>query len=138
LMSEADPAVRVVAVVDPDPARARQRVDEQQIRCAEHVAWLDDLEAFLAHGPDADALVLGTRCHLHAPLAARLAALDLPLFLEKPVAITWAQLDALRQAFEGRGGGVVVSFPLRRTPLFEAAMEVVHAGRLGRVNQVQA
>ena len=33
---------------------------------------------------------------------------------------------------------VVVSFPLRTTPLFTTALEVVRSGRLGTVNQIQA
>jgi predicted dehydrogenase len=33
---------------------------------------------------------------------------------------------------------VTVSFPLRYTPLFTAALEIVQSGRLGKINQVQA
>lgn len=139
LMSEASDAFRLVAVVDPDEPAARQRISEGGIRCADRLAWSPDLDAFLTRGADdIDAVVVGTRCNLHAQIAAKLAELGLPLFLEKPVAITWAQLDALRRAFEGRDDRVVVSFPLRRTPLFESALEIVNSGRLGAVNQIQA
>lgn len=138
LMSRAEPTFQLAAVVDPDRAQVEQRIAQQEVRSAQAIAWFDDLESFLHRGADVDALIIGTRCHLHAPLASTLASLSLALFLEKPVAISWAQLEALRQAFDGRDDRVVVSFPLRRTPLYETAQDVVRSGRLGRVNQIQA
>ncbi len=60
------------------------------------------------------------------------------LFLEKPVAISLGELGALREAFRGREDEVVVSFPLRHTPLFSKALEVVNSGALGAMNQIQA
>jgi predicted dehydrogenase len=138
LMCQADPAVRLEVIVDPDPATNEKRITEQAIRTAEHLARFDDVDAFLRHGPEVDALVLGTRCHLHTPMAVAVAALGLPLFLEKPVAVSWDQLDALRDAYASLSEKVVVSFPLRRTPLFDAVLEFVRDGRLGVVNQIQA
>jgi predicted dehydrogenase len=62
----------------------------------------------------------------------------LPLYLEKPVAVSYRQLAELRDAYRGKERSVVVSFPLRVTPLFAAVMEVVRSGRTGVINQVQA
>src|SRR5215217_7977769 len=90
---------------------------------------------------DADAIdgvVIGTRCDLHAPLAVKVAASGLPVFLEKPAAISTDQVRALRLAYRGREASVVVSFPLRLTPLLQKVIAIVRDGRLGTINQVQA
>jgi predicted dehydrogenase len=92
----------------------------------------------LGHAGDLDALMIGTRCNIHTPMAVKAASTGLPLYLEKPVAISQEQIAALRDAYRGREKSVVVSFPMRVTPLFQAVMEVVESGRLGVVNQVQA
>ncbi len=70
-------------------------------------------------------------------MAIKVASVGLPLSLEKPVAISLGELGALREAFRGREDEVVVSFPLRHTPLFSTALEVVK-GALGTINQIQA
>jgi predicted dehydrogenase len=44
----------------------------------------------------------------------------------------------LRETFRGREDQVVVSFPLRHTPLFSKVLEVVRSGTLGTINQIQA
>jgi predicted dehydrogenase len=87
---------------------------------------------------DYDGVIIGTRCHLHTEMAIRVASVGLPLFLEKPVAISLEELGALREAFRGREDEVVVSFPLRHTPLFSKALEVLKSGVLGTINQIQA
>ena len=54
---------------------------------------------------DYDGVVpIGTRCHLHTRMAIKVASVGLPLFLEKPVAISPEELGALREAFQGEGG----------------------------------
>jgi predicted dehydrogenase len=139
LMAEAEPGVRLVAIVDPARNDVQRRIEESRVSVDKPPAIFDDVDAFLAGNADVDAIVLGTRCLLHTPIAIKLASLGLPLFFEKPVAIDWQQLDALREAFGPEGGEqVVVSFPLRRTPLFDAVVDIVRSGRLGVLNQIQA
>ena len=139
-LADVDPQVQLAAVVDPaGEAAIRRVIDERELPTADHLAVYDDLDTLLQRGDELDGLVIGTRCHLHTPLAVRLASLGLPIFLEKPVAITWDQLDALRQAFSGAADPrIVVSFPLSRTPIFEAVRDMVRSGRLGEINQIQA
>src|SRR5439155_2434771 len=66
------------------------------------------------------------------------APTGLPLFLEKPVAISTEQVRALQQAYLGRESSVVISFPLRLTPLFRTVLQMVRSGRIGTINQIQA
>ena len=85
-----------------------------------------------------DGVMIGTRCSLHAPLACLVAPTNLPLFLEKPIATSYEQVRALQQAFASYTSEVVVSFPLRLTPLALAAKEILDSGRLGSLEHIQA
>ena len=140
-MLDAEPDARLTTVVDPGgEAAARERVEKDGLASLrDDVHYLPDLDALLSSGDELDGIILGTRCHLHTPLAIRLLETGIPLFLEKPVAISWEQLAGLRAAAAANDTSrVVVSFPLPRTPLFEAVHAMVRSGRLGTVNQIQA
>ena len=129
--------LRIGAVADPDRDGARRRLRDAELP-ERDTAFFTDVDEMLHHAGDLDALLIGTRCNIHTPMAVRAASTGLPLYLEKPVAISHGQIAALRDAYRGREKSVVVSFPMRMTPLFSAVMEVVESGRLGTVNQVQA
>lgn len=129
--------VKLVAIADPNRAEAAKRLDAMKLP-AEDVTWYDSDDALLQHADAFDGILIGTRCHLHTPIACKVAKTGKPLFLEKPVAVSREQLAQLRAAFKGREEQVVVSFPLRVTSVFLAALEVVRSGRLGAINQVQA
>jgi predicted dehydrogenase len=87
---------------------------------------------------DLDAMLIGTRCTLHTPYAVKVLERNLPLFLEKPVATNWEQLAALQAAHERTHSQVVVSFPLRVSPLCETARAIIDSGAIGTVEHVQA
>ncbi len=137
MMLKLDPQVQLAGVADPNGEAVGRKIKEMGLE-SEPIALYKEADALLAQADRYDALLIATRCLDHTPLAVKAAATGLPLFLEKPVAISMEQLAALAQAFKGREDSVIVSFPLRYTPLFTAAMEVVKSGRLGIINQVQA
>ena len=85
-----------------------------------------------------DGVLVGTRCHLHAAMGIKALERDLPLYLEKPIATNMADLIALRDAAEKSKSQVVVSFPLRTTPLVRKAKEIIDSGHIGTVEHVQA
>ncbi len=85
-----------------------------------------------------DGVLVGTRCSLHAAMACKVLARNLPLYLEKPVATNMADLLALKRAGETSTSKVVVSFPLRVTPLVRLAKEIIDSGQIGTVEHVQA
>ena len=124
VMRHVDPDIRVVGVVDCDETGVRERLagcDKQD------VVFYDTLDEMVRKA-SLDGLAIGTRCNLHAPFAIESAAYDLPLFLEKPVAISMEQAVALEHAFENSRCEVVVSFPLRVSPL----CVLDRGGRAGR------
>ncbi len=129
-----EPDLAVAGIVDPDERGVMDRLDP---RDRETVAFFPDLDT-LVRRCRPDALAIGTRCHLHAPYAAQAAAYGLPLFLEKPVAIDMEQAVALERAFASSSCPVVVSFPLRVSPLCVLARRYVEAGSVGTPVHVAA
>jgi len=65
-------------------------------------------------------------------------ARNLPLFLEKPVAIDEQQLAELNAAAAASSSPTVVSFPLRLSELCVMTKEVIESGVIGTVENVQA
>ena len=113
VMRRFDPDIRVTGIVDPDERGARARLAEGDRGDA---VFYKSLDAMVRQGRP-DALAIGTRCNLHTPYGIQAARYDLPLFLEKPVAVSMAQATALERAFQKSKCPVVVSFPLRVSPL---------------------
>jgi predicted dehydrogenase len=132
-VSAVDPEATVVAVVDPLGDALRRSYSER----LRYATFFGSVDRLLDEGR-VDGVLIGTRCSLHAQLAIKVLERDLPLFLEKPVAIEWEQLRALQAASERSRSPVVVSFPLRVSPLCEAVRGIVDAGAIGTIEQVQA
>lgn len=85
-----------------------------------------------------DGVLIGTRCSLHSKMAIKVLQRNLPLYLEKPVATNMQDLVALRRAAEETSSEVVVSFPLRVTPLVQMAKEIIDSGKVGTIEHVEA
>jgi len=130
---EAD--IRVLGIVDPraDEIRTEVEGDPRFSR----TRFFDGAAALLGLD-DLDGVFVGTRCSLHAPLAAQVLASGIPLYLEKPVCIDPEQYEALKAAAEGKSDRAVVSFPLRVSPLVREMKRIVDSGMLGRITMVQA
>lgn len=122
-----EPDIRVAGIVDPDEPMVRARLAE----CDRKDAVFYTSPDALVRGCKPDALAIGTRCNLHAPYAVQAARYDLPLFLEKPVAISMSQASALERAFRRTRCEVVVSFPLRVSPLCALARQYIEEGAVG-------
>ncbi|NLG28611.1 MAG: Gfo/Idh/MocA family oxidoreductase [Chloroflexi bacterium] len=97
-----------------------------------------DADSLLANETALDGVMVGTRCYLHTPIACKVAERKLPLFLEKPVAITFDQVKALDAAFAGYPAPTVVSFPLRLTPMVQQVKQMIDADMIGTVEHVIA
>lgn len=128
-----DPDLRVTAVVDPDKEGVRQRMDPRD----RDATFYRDVSTLLRQG-SIDALAIGTRCNLHTRYAMAVAQSDLPLFLEKPVAINLRQAAALEKTYANARCPVVVSFPLRVSPLCELARQYVEDGAVGKPVHIAA
>jgi predicted dehydrogenase len=106
-------------------ARAALPPEDRQAR------FYDDVDTMMREAA-LDAVFVGTRCDLHATYAIKLLEYDIPVFLEKPVAISMEQALQLEQASEHTRCPVVVSFPLRLSPLCRVVRNLIIEGAVGR------
>ena len=129
-----DPEFHVTGVVDPDEPGARTRLPE-----ADHTdaRFYSSLGSLVKQGRP-DALLIGTRCDLHARYATAVAATGLPLFLEKPIATSLRQARGIERAWRDARSEVVVSFPLKVSHLCHEAKQRLDAGVVGRVEHLLA
>ena len=123
----------IVAIVDPRADDLRQEFPDKLAEAAPY----DDADEMLERAK-LDGVLIGTRCSLHTPYAIKVLERDLPLFLEKPVAINWDQVTALNAAAKRSRSPVVVSFPLRVSAMCETARAIVDSGVIGTIEHVQA
>jgi predicted dehydrogenase len=129
---KACPELKVTAALDPDQDNARARLPEDSRADVKFYATVKDL---IEVGKP-DAIAIGTRCDLHTPYAAQVAAYNLPLYLEKPVSNSMEQALALERAFSASRCEVVVSFPLRVSPLCVRARKLIEEGAVGTVEHL--
>lgn len=128
------PELQVAGVVDPDEAGVRQRLGEVE---AGQVAFYAS-PAEMMQEARLDAVAIGTRCNLHADYAIAMAGYPVPLFLEKPVATSMEQAVALEKALAKARARVLVSFPLRLSPLCRLAKRSLEEGAVGRPDHIAA
>lgn len=130
---EAD--MEVAAIADPDRAQAEKRIAGNP-RCAQ-ARWYES-GAEMLKVETLDGVFIGTRCSLHTDLACMVLDRKLPLFLEKPVCTGEEQYARLVRAALGNEHRVVVSFPLRVSPIVLEMKRIVQSGILGTLTMVQA
>ena len=133
-LRDVEPDIRVVGIVDPDEKGARSRLAECD---RQDVVFYKDLKTMMRKAR-VDALAIGTRCNLHAKYAIEAAEYDVPLYLEKPVAINMRQARDLEEAYQKSKCSVVVSFPLRVSPLCLMTRQYIAEGRIGRPDHIMA
>lgn len=133
IIDKLNAGAQVAAITDVRNDEIKQQLGEH----AASVAFYTDPDEMLDK-EKLDGVLIGTRCSLHARMAIKVLERNLPLYLEKPVATNMADLLALKAAGERSSSEVVVSFPLRVTPLVRLAKEIVDSGKIGTVEHVQA
>ncbi|NLD72615.1 MAG: Gfo/Idh/MocA family oxidoreductase [Chloroflexi bacterium] len=126
---DADPRVRVVAVCDRDAARlerARRVLGEEG---RQGYAELADMLA----DPAVQAVVVATHDAAHGANGLDVLRARKHLFLEKPMAQTIEECDAMISAWEGSGVVFMVGLELRYCSLCEAMRQDLDAGTVGDV-----
>lgn len=84
-----------------------------------------------------DGVCIGTRCNLHASYMKIVERYGIPTFLEKPVGINDDDLAVLK-SIKNMNHKVVVSFPLRVSPIVEYVKSLIDKGEIGEVMHIQA
>ena len=132
-MRNFDIPFQITAITDPRAEALKASGDEN----VKTTKFYSDADEMLAQ-EKFDGIMIGTRDTLHTPMAIKVAARNYPLFLEKAIAVSFEQLVQLKQAFEKSKSEVVVSFPLRLSPLVQQAKEIIDSGQIGTVEHVIA
>ena len=127
---QAIPGVEVVAVHDPDGARAAAVARAHDIPrvCA-------SLEQLLATPADIALVACPNAFHAHAAGAALAAGLH--VLLEKPMATGAPEARALAEAARRSGRELMVAFPSRFRPEVAALKQSLEAGELGDLRSVR-
>jgi predicted dehydrogenase len=124
---------RIAAVADPRKDEIAACGDE----CLQGCEFFDSADAMLAQA-DLHGIMIGTRDNLHTEVACKAARRNLPLFVEKPVAITFDQVRQLARAFADYKPPVIVSFPLRLSSIARKVRELLDDDAIGPVEHIVA
>jgi predicted dehydrogenase len=129
--------VTLTAVTDvKDPEEVIKMLTEFKISTT-NINFYDSADEML-DSEKFDGVMVGTRCSTHTENAIKVLKKGIPLFLEKPVSTTMEDLISLKEAGEQFPCEVVVSFPLRYTPLLSAVKKIIDSGELGTIEHVAA
>lgn len=86
--------------------------------------------------PDIDGIVIATPAEGHAAIAREALAAGKHVFVEKPLALTLADADAVIAAATEAGRILMVGHLLQYHPAFVTLKQLVDAGRLGRLQYI--
>ena len=125
--------VKLASVMDVDIDNVKTKYIEPN--GFEDVKFYIDAEEMLK-SEKLDGVCIGTRCNLHTHYAMIVAKYNLPLFLEKPVCITYDELQKLK-TISHINEKTVVSFPLRLSNMCTYVKDIVDSGKIGEVAHVQ-
>jgi predicted dehydrogenase len=117
----------LVAVADRDVTRAETiaRVHDAGLWTANYVELLDRQTL--------NAVIIALPHHLHAEVAIAAAEAGLHVLIEKPLASTLADADAMIAAAEKAGVQLMVAENVRYDPLYLKVVELIQAGEIGDV-----
>ena len=122
------PAVRFLAVSDKVPAHAKALAE-----LAGADVHSGDNDEVIAH-PDVDAVFVSTPEGEHAAPVCKALELGKPVLVEKPLALSLNDAEAIINTLERTGGTLRVGYSRRFKECFLRAKEQMVRGRLGRIS----
>jgi hypothetical protein len=125
------PGVELAAVADPDAAALARTRERHRV---EH-GYGDALE--LIADPSLDAVVLATPDGQHHAQALAALRTGRPLFLEKPMAATWAEARELQRTAREQGTFVQVGLLLRHDLAHRLLQQQVASGAFGELVSIR-
>ena len=121
------PAVNFLAVSDLDPANAKKLAEKAG---ADFYSGSND--EIIAR-PEVTAVIVSTPEGEHAAPVRKALALGKPVLVEKPIAMTLADADAILAELNQSGGDLHVGYSRRYKECFLRAKEQINQGRLGQI-----
>lgn len=126
-MAAAHPAVKFLAVSDLSADRAAELAE----RTGADFSSADNL-AVISH-PQVNAVIVSTSEHEHLLPVMQALELGKPVLVEKPIALTLADADALIAKSESTGTPLYVGYAQRFKRRYLSAKDQILAGRLGDI-----
>jgi predicted dehydrogenase len=127
MLASKHPAVRYLAISDRDPAKAAALAE----RAGAHLHTGDN-DAIIAH-PEVNAVIVSTPEGEHAAPVRKALELGKPVLVEKPIAMSLKDADAMLATLKQTGGNLRIGYSRRYKECFLRAKEQMLQGRVGRV-----
>ncbi|NOY36545.1 MAG: Gfo/Idh/MocA family oxidoreductase [Chlorobi bacterium] len=121
---------RLVAVMRRDAEKAAGYARRHQVP-----RWYDKADD-LIHDTDVNAVYIATPPHMHASYAIKAMRAGKPVYVEKPMARTYAECLEMNRVSEETGVPLFVAYYRRRLPGFLKLKEWIDKGKIGRVDSV--
>ena len=120
----------LVAVMRRDGAKAQDYAQRHGV-----AKWTDNADEII-HDPDINAVYIATPPNSHADYTLRVAAAGKPVYVEKPMARTYAECEAMLAACQQANVPLFVAYYRRCLPQFVYVKELLDAGEIGAVRAV--
>ena len=104
-------------------------------KCGSGLFFTNDYREIVSRA-DVDVVMVCTPDHLHAEHAIAALNAGKDVFLEKPMGITIAECDAIIAAAKSNHAKLYVGHNMRFFPMVQKMKELIHAGRIGRVEAI--
>jgi predicted dehydrogenase len=126
--------LKIVGVADPIAHRRESTAKTYGLRPDQ--CW-ESAAALAAKGKIADAIINGTMDAEHVPTTLPLLEVGYDVLLEKPFAVSEAEVKRLADAVKKSGRKVMICHVLRYTPFYGAIHKRVASGELGELVNLQ-
>jgi predicted dehydrogenase len=121
----------VVAVMSRNLAKAKDYAQERGIP-----KWYDDASA-LVNDPDVNAVYIATPPSSHATYAIMAMKAGKPVYIEKPMAVTYEECCRINYISEVTGVPCFVAYYRRYLPYFQKVKQLVEDGVIGNIANIQ-
>jgi predicted dehydrogenase len=126
------PAFRVIAVCDPNDRNANLLADSAEAAFGSRPTPFANVDALLEAFPNLDAVDITTEPRLHASIATRFLHEGVHVLVEKPMALTVSQCNAMDRAAKRAGRILCVAENYRFDPLVRLTRALLDVGAIGK------
>ncbi len=97
--------------------------------------WYDEAEALISD-PEVDAVYIATPPSTHKEYVLKVARAGKPVYVEKPMALTYAECQEMVEGCQAAGVPLFVAYYRRALPRFVKVKELIDAGAIGEARLV--
>ena len=116
-----------------DPSRLLAMAEHAGFHPELHQDWIAMLDKV-----SPDVVCIDGPFDKHAQMCVEALRRSIPVFCEKPIALTLEDLDRIREAQKNTSARIVSMVGLRYDPAFYQAANMVHAGAIGKIKLIRA